>query len=162
MAKKKGSKALTIIFRIAALALSVAAAVVMGTASQLAVADGGRGHDWSSYTVSYSDYKALVYFVAASAFAAVCSAAGLFLVAVNRKAGAVVAVIDVLAQGFLFSGAGAAFATRGVVGVCDAAGAFCGKVAVAAVLGAFAAVAVALAALASKDGGRSLRGCCDL
>src|SRR6266508_3878367 len=91
----------------------------------------------------------------------------------NRPAGggALVPLLDAVAQGFLFSAAGAAFAARGLVGdaaagpvgsggggVCDVAGEFCGRVSTAAAVGAFAALAVAVAALASRDGRRSLLG----
>ncbi|KAK3120646.1 hypothetical protein QOZ80_9AG0691440 [Eleusine coracana subsp. coracana] len=174
MAGKGGAKAVTIVFRIAALILAVAATVVMGTASQLVVDDGG-GRKWSSFVVSYNQYSSLVYFVAAGTIAAVCAAAGLFLTAVNanKHAGALVPLLDAIAQAFLFSAAGAAFAARGnaspadITGsggsVCGAAGAFCGRVAVAAAAGTLAAVAVTIAALASRGGAhRRLRRCCDL
>lgn len=59
MAGGDGSKALSILLRIAALCLSVAAAVVMGTASdQVMDADGGRRSS-TYYAVSYSQYNAL-------------------------------------------------------------------------------------------------------
>lgn len=54
-------KALGLVFRIAALGLSVAAAVVMGTASQLVIVDGRAPESLSSYSVSYSQYNALRY-----------------------------------------------------------------------------------------------------
>ena len=54
MAKIDGAKAVSLSFRIVGLGLSVAAAVLMGTASQLII-DSGRGR-----VVSYSDYSALV------------------------------------------------------------------------------------------------------
>ncbi|OQU83941.1 hypothetical protein SORBI_3005G202200 [Sorghum bicolor] len=161
-------KALSLLFRIAALGLSLAAAIVMATASQLVIGGGG-GHESSSYSVSFGQYNALRYFVAAGAISAVCSAAALYLFAVRADFTVVVVslplvpVLDAAAQGFLFSAAGAAFATRDVVGggtsagrgssVCDAAGAFCGRVTVAAAVCAFAAVSVATAALASRDAG---------
>jgi hypothetical protein len=53
--KMEGAKAVSLAFRIVALALSVAAAVVMGTASQLIIINSGRGT-----VVSYSDYSALL------------------------------------------------------------------------------------------------------
>ncbi|XP_062197875.1 CASP-like protein 1U1 [Phragmites australis] len=83
MAEVEGAEAVGLVFRIAALALSVAAAVVMGTASQLVVVDGGRGP--SSYVVSYSHYSALVYFVVAGVVSAICSAVALYLSAVHNK-----------------------------------------------------------------------------
>ena len=52
-------KALSLLFRIALLGLSVAAIVVMGTASQLVIVDGNP--ESSSYSVSYSQYNALRY-----------------------------------------------------------------------------------------------------
>ena len=58
MADGEASKAVSLLFRIAALVLSVTAAAVMGTASQLVVVDGDRGAP-SSYAVSYSQYNAL-------------------------------------------------------------------------------------------------------
>ncbi|KAL6629291.1 hypothetical protein ACP70R_029056 [Stipagrostis hirtigluma subsp. patula] len=179
MAGAEGAKAVSLVCRIVAVALSVAAAAVMGTASQwVAVDGGGGGSSSSSYVVSYRHYKALVYFVAAGAISAVCSAVALYVSAVHGKpagagAGAMfVAVLDTVAQGLLFSAAGAAFAARGVLAgdaagpwgsgsVCDIAGAFCGRVSTAAAAGAFAAVTVAVAALA-KDARGSLGGCCDL
>jgi hypothetical protein len=111
--------------------------------------------------------RASRYFVAAGVIAAVCSAAGLYLCAVNAKpggAGALVPLLDVVAQGFLFSAAGAAFASRGNAwttgnggdeggSVCHAAEAFCGRVTIAAVVGTAAALAVTVAALASKGCG---------
>ncbi|XP_062183043.1 CASP-like protein 1U1 [Phragmites australis] len=168
-------KAVSLVFRIAAVVLSVAAAVVMGTASQLIVVGGGRGSS-SSYVVSYSHYNALVYFVAAGAISAVCSALALYTSAVREATiGSLplVPLLDAIAQALLFSAAGAAFAARGVVGVaagpwgspgsvCDAAGAFCGRVSTAAAIGVFAAAAVAVAALTSKDARRSSGSCCDL
>jgi hypothetical protein len=54
--KMDGAKATSLAFRIVALALSVAAAVVMGTASQMII-NSGRG---TVVDVSYSDYTALV------------------------------------------------------------------------------------------------------
>ncbi|XP_066339153.1 CASP-like protein 1U1 [Miscanthus floridulus] len=173
-------KALSLLFRIAALGLSVAAAVVMGTASQLVIIDGSP--ESSSYSASYSQYNALRYFVAAGAISAVCSAAALYLFAVRADAAVaslpLVPVLDAAAQGFLFSAAGAAFATRDVVGgtgtaagswgsnagggsVCDSAGAFCGRVIVAAAACAFAAVSAAVAALArdASDGTSGGRRC---
>ncbi|CAN6381937.1 unnamed protein product [Urochloa humidicola] len=155
-------KAVSLLLRIIALCLSVAAAAVMGTASQLVIDDGDRGP--SSYAVSYTQYNALKYFVAAGAIAAVCSAAALYLFAVRPAAAfcslPMVPFLDAAAQGLLFSAAGAAFAARGDWGgggVCDAAAAFCGKVSVAAGVGATAAVAVAVAALAGDA--RRRRGC---
>ncbi|CAD6255932.1 unnamed protein product [Miscanthus lutarioriparius] len=131
-------KALSLLFRVAALGLSVAAAVVMGTASQLVIVDGSP---------ESSSYFRL-------------------LQPVQRS------------KGFLFSAAGAAFATRDVVGgtgtaagswgsnagggsVCDSAGAFCGRVIVAAAACAFAAVSAAVAALArdASDGTSGGRRC---
>nr|CAB3490457.1 unnamed protein product [Digitaria exilis] len=179
------TKAVSLLFRIAALGLSVAAAVVMATATQLVIVGGDRGSSsTSSYTISYSHYSALTYFVAATAISAVCTAAALYLYGVRAAAGngwlPVMTLMDAAAQGFLFSAAGAAFAARGVIGggvaapwggsgtaidsVCDAAGAFCGKVSVAAAVCALAAVAVAVAALAgdARRGSSSSRGsCCD-
>ncbi|CAD6252977.1 unnamed protein product [Miscanthus lutarioriparius] len=171
-------KALSLLFRIAVLGLSVAAIVVMGTASQLVIVDGNP--ESSSYSVSYSQYNALRYFVAAGAIAAVCSAAALYLFTVSADAAVVsvplVPFLDAATQGFLFSAAGAAFATRDVVGgtgtaagswgssaggggsVCDAAGAFCGRVTVAAAVCAFAAVSAAVAALARDEGDGSSGG----
>ncbi|CAL4979067.1 unnamed protein product [Urochloa decumbens] len=155
-------KAVSLVLRIVALCLSVAAAAVMGTASQLVIVDDGdRG--LSSYTVSYSQYNALKYFVAAGAIAAVCSAAALYLFAVRAAAAfcslTLVPLLDAAAQGLLFSAAGAAFAARGDWGggVCDAAAAFCWKVSIAARVGAIAAVAAAVAALAG--GAPQRRGC---
>ncbi|PUZ45671.1 hypothetical protein GQ55_8G243700 [Panicum hallii var. hallii] len=184
MADGEAGKAVSLLFRIAALVLSVAAAVVMGTASQLVVGGGDRGAP-SSYAVSCSQYNALKYFVVAGAISAVCSAAALYLCAVRAAAAIgslpLVPLLDAAAQGLLFSAAGAAIAERGVVAgaagpwgssgvdvgggggsVCDAAGAFCGKVSVAAGVGACAAVAVAVAALA-RDARRrgSSGGSCD-
>ncbi|CAL4990302.1 unnamed protein product [Urochloa decumbens] len=156
-------KAVSLVLRIVALCLSVAAAAVMGTASQLVIVDDGdRG--LSTYTVSYSQYNALKYFVASGAIAAVCSAAALYLFAVRASAAAfcslpLVTLLDAAAQGLLFSAAGAAFAARGAWGggVCDAAAAFCWKVSIAAGVGAIAAVAAAVAALAG--GAPQRRGC---
>ncbi|PAN43599.1 hypothetical protein PAHAL_8G248700 [Panicum hallii] len=173
MADGEAGKAVSLLFRIAALVLSVAAAVVMGTASQLVVGGGDRGAP-SSYAVSCSQYNALKYFVVAGAISAVCSAAALYLCAVRAAAAIgslpLVPLLDAAAQGLLFSAAGAAgpWGSSGVdVGggggsVCDAAGAFCGKVSVAAGVGACAAVAVAVAALA-RDARRrgSSGGSCD-
>jgi len=53
-------KALSLLFRIAALGLSLAAAIVMATASQLVIGGGG-GHESSSYSVSFGQYNALRY-----------------------------------------------------------------------------------------------------
>ena len=112
--------------------------------------------------------------MAAGAISAVCSAAALYLFAVRADAAVaslpLVPALDAAAQGFLLSAAGAAFATRDVVGgtgtaagswgssaggggsVCDAAGAFCGRVTVAETVCAFAAVSAAVAALARDAG----------
>ncbi|CAO2038820.1 unnamed protein product [Urochloa humidicola] len=144
-------KVVSLLLRIAALALSVAAAAVMGTASQLVIVDDGN-RESSSYAILYTQFNALKYFVAAGAIAAVCSAAALYLLAVRAAAAfcscSLVPLLDAAAQGLLFSAAGVAFAARGDWGgggVCDTAGTFCGKVSV----GAIAAVAVAVAALDS-------------
>ncbi|KAJ1276622.1 hypothetical protein BS78_05G228200 [Paspalum vaginatum] len=174
-------KAVSLLFRIASLSLSVAAAVVMGTASEVVIVAAGGGRP-SSYSVSYSQYNALTYFVAAGAISAVCSAVALYLFAVRAAATAaigslpLVPLLDAAAQAFLFSAAGAVFAARGAVGsaagpwgsgggrgagLCDAAAAFCGRVSVAAAICASAAVAVAVASLA-KDARRGSGGrCCD-
>ncbi|XP_039822922.1 CASP-like protein 1U1 [Panicum virgatum] len=122
MADGEAGKAVSLLFRITALVLSVAAAVVMGTASQLVVVDGDRGAP-SSYAVSYSQYNALKYFVAAHASSAVCSAVALYLCAVRAAAAIgslpLVLLLDAAAQGLLFSAAGAVFAVRGVVDICQ-------------------------------------------
>jgi hypothetical protein len=57
IAEMDGAKAASLAFRIVALALSVAAAVVMGTANQLMV-DSGWGRGVVSY--NYKHYSALV------------------------------------------------------------------------------------------------------
>ncbi|CAL4986209.1 unnamed protein product [Urochloa decumbens] len=161
-------KAVSLVLRIVALCLSVAAAAVMGTASQLVIVDDDRGS--SSYAVSYTQYNVLKYFVAAGAISAVCSAAALYQFAVHAAAAfcslPLVPLLDAAAQGLLFSAAGAAFAARGDWGggVCDAAGAFCWKVSAASGVGAIAAVSVAVAALAGdtprRRGGGGSGGSC--
>ncbi|CAD6252928.1 unnamed protein product [Miscanthus lutarioriparius] len=170
-------KALSLIFRIAALGLLVAAAVVKATESEVVGGDGGT--ESSSYSsVSYSQYNALRYFVAAGAISAVCSAVALYLFAVCAAAAVgslpLVPFLDAAAQGFLFSAAGAAFAARDVVSrtgtaagswgssggegsVCDVASAFCGRVTVAGAVCAFAAVSATVAALA-RDAGHGSSG----
>jgi hypothetical protein len=109
------------------------------------------------------------YFVAAGAISAICSAAALYLFAVRADAAVasqpLVSILDAVAQGFLFSAAGAALAGRDVLGgpsgssagggrVCDVAGTFCGRVTVAAAVCAFAAVSAAVTAL-TRDAGEA-------
>jgi len=108
MADGEAGKAVCLLFRIAALVLSVAAAVVMGTASQLVVVDGDRRATPSrtvSTTLSSKRLpsslphahtrclralrlvrRACRYFVAAHAISAVCSAVALYLCAVRAAA----------------------------------------------------------------------------
>ncbi|KAE8810559.1 CASP-like protein 1U1 [Hordeum vulgare] len=124
-----GAKAASLALRIVALALSVAAAVVMGS------------------VVSYN--SALVYFVVGSVVSAVCSALALYLFVVHGGGGSIaVSLLDAAAQGLLFSASGAALAARGCFA--GAADAFRGRVGIAAGVGACAAAAVLVAALAGN------------
>ncbi|BAT15070.1 cASP-like protein 1U1 [Oryza sativa Japonica Group] len=154
------ARAVSLFFRIAVVGLSVAAAVVMATASQAFPFNYGGA-------VSYTKYPAFVYFVVAAVVSAVCSAAALYLSVVREAAaGWAVALLDVVTMGLLFSAAGAVFAVRrmaplylGVAGAdtvagrwvngefCHAAGAFCWRVTTSAIICAFAAAAVSVAVL---------------
>ncbi|XP_040385092.1 CASP-like protein 1U1 [Oryza brachyantha] len=154
------ARAVSLFFRIAVVGLSVAAAVVMATASQV--------FPYGEVGVSYTRYSAFVYFVVATVASAVCSAAALYLSVFKRNW--VVTLLDVVTMGLLFSAAGAVFAVRrmaplylGVAGAnvdvagqwvnggfCQFAGAFCWRVTTSATICAFAAGAVSVAVL-TKD-----------
>ncbi|XP_048532194.1 CASP-like protein 1U1 [Triticum urartu] len=123
MAEMSGAKAASLALRIVALALSVGAAVVMGS------------------VVSYNSALVVV--------SAVCSALALYLFVVHGGGGSiVVSLLDAAAQALLFSASGAALAARG----CFAGGAdaFRGRVGIAAAVGTCAAAAVLVAALAGN------------
>ncbi|KAK1647976.1 hypothetical protein QYE76_065781 [Lolium multiflorum] len=139
-----GTKAASLAFRIVALALSVAAAVAMGTANQLMVV---------SY--NYKHYSALVYFVAGSAISAVCGALALFLFVYRGGGSLTVSLLDTTVQAILFSASGAALATRD----CFSAGADAlrDRTGTAAALGVCAAAAVSVAAL-TRDKHRNWSG----
>uniref|UniRef100_A0ACD5X1I2 Uncharacterized protein n=1 Tax=Avena sativa TaxID=4498 RepID=A0ACD5X1I2_AVESA len=138
----EGAKAVSLGLRIVAVALSVAAAVVMGTASEMIV-DSGMVR-----VVSYKDYSALVYLVVGSVISAVCAALALYLFVQGGSSGAgslAVPLLDAAVQAILFSASGAALATRGCfVGGADA---LRGRTGTAAALGVCAAAAVSVAAL---------------
>ncbi|XP_037431571.1 CASP-like protein 1U1 [Triticum dicoccoides] len=137
MAEMSGAKAGSLALRIVALALSVGAAVVMGS------------------VVSYN--SALVYFVVGSVVSAVCSALALYLFVVHGGGGSIaVALLDAAAQALLFSAFSAALAARG----CFASGAnaFRGRAGIAAAVGACAAAAVLVAALAGNAPSRARGG----
>ncbi|CAM0874081.1 unnamed protein product [Alopecurus aequalis] len=143
MAKMEGAKAVSLAFRIVALGLSVAAAVVMGTASQL-ITNSGRGNN----VVSSGDYSALVYFVVGSAISAVFVALALYLFVHGSGSGTgslVVSLLDAAAQAILFSASGAALAAHGCF--VSGADAFRGRTDTAAAIGVCAAAAVSVAAL---------------
>ncbi|KAK1647975.1 hypothetical protein QYE76_065780 [Lolium multiflorum] len=150
--KMEGAKAVSLAFRIVALALSVAAAVVMGTASQLIIINSGRGT-----VVSYSDYSALVYFVVGSVISVVCGALALYLFVVHRGGGSLaVSLLDTAALAVLFSASGAALASRRCF--VDGADTFSWRTGTAAAIGVCAAAAVWVAALTRETprGGFSL------
>ncbi|VAI23270.1 hypothetical protein VPH35_086002 [Triticum aestivum] len=137
MAEMSGAKAGSLALRIVVLALSVGAAVVMGS------------------VVSYN--SALVYFVVGSVVSAVCSALALYLFVVHGGGGSIaVALLDAAAQALLFSAFSAALAARG----CFASGAdaFRGRAGIAAAVGACAAAAVLVAALAGNAPSRARGG----
>ncbi|KAM0913857.1 hypothetical protein ACQ4PT_011884 [Festuca glaucescens] len=137
-----GAKAASLAFRIVALALSVAAAVVMGTANQLMV-DSGRSRGVVSY--NYKHYSALVYFVAGSAISVVCGALALFLFVYRGGGSLTVSLLDTAVQAILFSASGAALAARDCfTGGTDA---LRGRTGTAAAIGVCAAAAVSVAAL---------------
>ncbi|KAF7075239.1 hypothetical protein CFC21_080026 [Triticum aestivum] len=137
MAEMGGAKAASLALRIVALALSVGAAVVMGS------------------VVSYN--SALVYFVVGSVISAVCSALALYLFVVHGGGGSIaVSLLDAAAQALLFSASGAALAARGCFA--GGAGAFRGRVGIAAAVGACAAAAVLVAALAGNAPSRGRGG----
>ncbi|XP_051229528.1 CASP-like protein 1U1 [Lolium perenne] len=136
----EGAKAVSLAFRIVALALSVAAAVVMGTANQLIIINSGRGT-----VVSYSDYSALVYFVVGSVISVFCGALALYLF-VHRGGGSLaVSLLDTAALAILFSASGAALASRRCF--VDGADTFSWRTGTAAAIGVCAAAAVWVAAL---------------
>ncbi|CAM0874080.1 unnamed protein product [Alopecurus aequalis] len=139
MPKMQGAKAVSLAFRIVALALSVAAAVVMGTASQVII-DSGRGR-----VVSYSDYSALVYFVVGSVISVVCGALALYLFVHRAGSSLAISLLDTAAQAILFSASGAALSSRRCL--IDGADTFLGKTGTAAAIGVCAAAAVSVAAL---------------
>ncbi|KAM0913855.1 hypothetical protein ACQ4PT_011883 [Festuca glaucescens] len=152
--KMEGAKAVSLVFRIVALALSVAAAVVMGTTSQLIIINSGRGT-----VVSYSDYSALVYFVVGSVISVFCGARALYLF-VHRGGGSLaVSLLDTAALAILFSASGAAlvFAAPLLRTRCGS-GTFTWRTGTAAAIGMCAAAAVWVAALTMEmpRGGFSL------
>ncbi|KAM0913856.1 hypothetical protein ACQ4PT_011883 [Festuca glaucescens] len=147
--KMEGAKAVSLVFRIVALALSVAAAVVMGTTSQLIIINSGRGT-----VVSYSDYSALVYFVVGSVISVFCGARALYLF-VHRGGGSLaVSLLDTAALAILFSASGAALVFAAPL----LPGTFTWRTGTAAAIGMCAAAAVWVAALTMEmpRGGFSL------
>uniref|UniRef100_A0A453M2F2 CASP-like protein n=1 Tax=Aegilops tauschii subsp. strangulata TaxID=200361 RepID=A0A453M2F2_AEGTS len=97
------------------------------------------------------------YFVVGSVISAVCSALALYLFVVHGGGGSIaVSLLDAAAQALLFSASGAALAARGCFA--GGAGAFRGRVGIAAAVGACAAAAVLVAALAGNAPSRGRGG----
>ena len=173
--KKSGDGAkwrhpVSLVFRIAGMGLAVAAAAVMATASECTVyADyyGARPR-----TVTYRDFPAFAYLVAAASIAAALEAVAIFLCVcgrkgAGRKAGAVLApLLAATAPALLYTSAGAAFAPgRDIyyyvepsgrrLSVCASSvgSRFCAQVHVSMWLSLGAAVAVSLAEWAAAASG---------
>lgn len=155
--------AVNIAARVAAMALAVASAALMVTASQCTVVlpNGAEAH-----TVTYSDFGPFVYLVVANALAAVMVGAAIFLSVwkkgSNKVSRVLVPLLDVAAPALLYSSTGAAFATseymsycsphgRGRISVCDGtvrgSNNFCSQVHMAMYISLAAAGAVSAAEL---------------
>ncbi|WVZ50084.1 hypothetical protein U9M48_001374 [Paspalum notatum var. saurae] len=156
----------SLFFRIVGMALAVAAAAFMATASQCTVyADyGARPH-----TLTYSDFPPFVYLVVAVAIAATLEAVAIFLSVCKKGKGkkkatrVLMPLLGVLVPALLYTAAGAAFAAGWDIyyywepsgrrlSVCASAvgGRFCAQVHVAMWLALGAAVAVSLAEWAAS------------
>lgn len=158
--KSGGSKAASLILRIATVALSVASTVMMATATQ--PADAGSPAPVSK--VSYSDYNSFRYALAANVISAALQAVAVYLKTVHggrkqeaKAAKSLAELVDTAAQVLLYSSSALSFAVGDFgscggrcPGVCETAGAFCWRVRASGAISIAAAVALS-ASLYIKD-----------
>ncbi|KQJ87479.1 CASP-like protein 1U3 [Brachypodium distachyon] len=120
---KGGPNAVNIAGRIAAMALAVASAALMATASQCTVLlpNGSPAH-----TVTYSDFSPFVYLVAANAIAAFMVGAAIILSVWKKGKGKpsrfLLPFLDAAAPALLYSATGAAFAAGQYMSYCSTQG----------------------------------------
>ncbi|CAL4990303.1 unnamed protein product [Urochloa decumbens] len=145
--------------RIATVALSVASAAMMASASQRScTAAGCSPSPASQQQVSYSDYSSLKYSLAATIVSAAVQAAAAFLKACGGKDGeskskvikSVYELVDAASQVFLYSSSALSFSVddfgtcgHRVAGVCKGSGEFCQRVRASGILSMAAAVCLA-------------------
>ncbi|RCV39343.1 hypothetical protein SETIT_8G215900v2 [Setaria italica] len=150
--KSDGSPdAASLALRIATVALSVASAAMMASASQRSCA----GCAPASQPVSYSDYSSLKYSLSASIVSAALQAAAACLKARGKEgeskaAKSLAELVDTAAQVLLYSSSALAFSVddfgtcgHRVAGVCKGSGEFCQRVRASGAVSMAAAVALA-------------------
>ncbi|PAN43600.1 hypothetical protein PAHAL_8G248800 [Panicum hallii] len=146
------SDAASLALRIATVALSVASAAMMASASQRSCAGCVPA---SQVSVSYSDYSSLKYSLVANIISAALQAAAAWLAARGREgegkaARSLAELVDTAAQVFLYSSSALAFSVddfgtcgHRVAGVCKGSGEFCQRVRASGAVSMAAAVALA-------------------
>ncbi|OEL16945.1 CASP-like protein 1U2 [Dichanthelium oligosanthes] len=158
-AAPNGSKAVTLLLRLCTLALAIASAVVMATASGCTI----YGVDGAAATVTYKDYPPFVYLVGCNITATILEVAAVYLQLGKSDdeeeapvlPRVVLVVLDVAVQVLLYSATGAVFAAVTAYGAqisacAGAAGHFCAQVHKAKLICFGACFSAALAAIA-KD-----------
>ena len=144
------SDAASLALRIATVALSVASAAMMASASQRSCAGCSPASQ-----VSYSDYSSLRYSLVANIISAALQEAAAWLAARGREgegkaAKSLAELVDTAAQVFLYSSSALAFSVddfgtcgHRVAGVCIGSGEFCQRVRASGAVSMAAAVALA-------------------
>ncbi|KAJ1254958.1 hypothetical protein BS78_K304700 [Paspalum vaginatum] len=153
------SKAASLVFRIATVGLSLASAIMTAASTQCVYRDDGV----PAGTVSYTDYGAFKYSALADLLSAVLQGVAIWLEATRKeRAAKAVELIDKVVQALTSTSSALLFAvdditscggprSRGArgqrqrgAGLCDQAGAFCGRVRVSSALSLAATVSVSV------------------
>ncbi|GJN04759.1 hypothetical protein PR202_ga22331 [Eleusine coracana subsp. coracana] len=155
-----GSKAVSLLFRLAALTLALTSAVIMATASSCTI----FGRDGTSLTITFKDYPPFVYLVWFNIVAAILVSAGIYLQLAGKGEDddegpklprIILVIIDVAAQALLYSATGAVFAAETAYGpqinACSGTGGrFCDQVQRSKLFSLGASISISLVAVA-KD-----------
>ncbi|KAJ1257827.1 hypothetical protein BS78_10G026200 [Paspalum vaginatum] len=156
-------KAVALVLRLSTLALALASAIVMATASECTTYADGGGGTAITVVVTFKNYPPFVYLVAAAITATILEAAAVYLqigkggdheapppagpMLLSR---ALVAVADVAVQVLLYSATGAVFAAVAGYGdqISACAGGFCDQVHRSTIISLAASLSAGLAAVA--------------
>ncbi|RCV18959.1 hypothetical protein SETIT_3G345100v2 [Setaria italica] len=149
------SEAVSLVFRIATVGLSLASAIMTAASTQCVYRDDGV----PAGTVSYGDYASFKYSALADLLSAVLQGVAIYLEATRKdRAARAVELIDKLVQALTSSSAALLLAVDDITscgggggpggqrqrggGLCSQAGAFCGRVRVSSVLSVAATVSI--------------------